>query len=177
MILQAWEKNAGEQKNHDKWDSKGAILPPFYCHSSPLTNSQMSYPAGPTEVQLRQPRQCLGTRTCHQKARSAQEIVLPWGFSWMRCDFSICKLGIYTHKIYTPGGKHGTWKLAPGRVDSYWKPSFSASMLNFGGGGNMDTPPKTKMEPQKMDCFFGCFSGFQWGILRFHAILFAYTYP
>ena len=28
--------------------------------------------------------------------------------------------------------KHGTWKSAPGKGDSYWIPSFSGSMLNFG---------------------------------------------
>ena len=30
--------------------------------------------------------------------------------------------------------KHGTWKSVPGKGDSYWKPSFSGSMLNFGRG-------------------------------------------
>ena len=33
---------------------------------------------------------------------------------------------------YTPEVKHGTWKLAPGKGDSYWKTSFSGSMLNLG---------------------------------------------
>ena len=137
MILQAWEKNAGEQKNHDKWDSKKAILPPFYCHSSPLTNSQKSYHiAGPTEVQLRQPRQCLGTRTCHQKARSAQEIVLPLGVG--RLD-EVRFFHLQTWNL----------KISP------WKSRFLLETIIFRfhvklwGGGNMDTPPKTKMEPKK----------------------------
>ena len=33
---------------------------------------------------------------------------------------------------YTPEVKHGTWKSAHGKGDSYWKPSFSGSMLNLG---------------------------------------------
>ena len=35
---------------------------------------------------------------------------------------------------YTPEASHGTWKSSPGQGDSYWKPSFSGSMLNFLGG-------------------------------------------
>ena len=35
--------------------------------------------------------------------------------------------------VYSPEVSHRTWKSAPGKGDSYWKPSFSGSMLNFGG--------------------------------------------
>ena len=35
--------------------------------------------------------------------------------------------------LYTPEIQHGTWKEVPGKGDSFWKPSFSGSMLNFGG--------------------------------------------
>ena len=34
---------------------------------------------------------------------------------------------------YTSQNKHGTWKWTRGKGDSYWKPSFPGSMLNFGG--------------------------------------------
>ena len=34
---------------------------------------------------------------------------------------------------YTPQNKHGTWKWTLGKGDSYWKPPFPGSMLNFGG--------------------------------------------
>ena len=37
--------------------------------------------------------------------------------------------------IYTPKNKHGTWKWTLGKGDSYWKPSFPGSMLNFRGVG------------------------------------------
>ena len=71
--------------------------------------------------------------------------------------------GVYTHKIYTPGGKHGTWKLAPGRVDSYWKPSFSGSMLNFYlGGVTWIHPPKLRWNP-KNGLFFWMFFRFPMG--------------
>ena len=40
---------------------------------------------------------------------------------------------------YTPEVKHGTWKLAPGKGDSYWKPSFSGSMVSLG----WESHPKT----------------------------------
>ena len=35
--------------------------------------------------------------------------------------------------VYTPEIYHGTSKEVPGKGDSFWKPSFSGSMLNFGG--------------------------------------------
>ena len=36
---------------------------------------------------------------------------------------------------YTSQNKSGTWKWPLGKGDSYWKPSFQGSMLNFGGVG------------------------------------------
>ena len=75
----------------------------------------------------------------------------------MRCDFFHLQSGVYTHKIYTPGVKRGTWKLAPGRVDSYWKPSFSGSMLNFGGGVTWIHPRKLRWNPKKWIVFFDVF--------------------
>ena len=39
----------------------------------------------------------------------------------------------HENKIHTPRKTNGTWKWTPGRGDSYWKPSFSGSMLVFGG--------------------------------------------
>ena len=44
---------------------------------------------------------------------------------------------------YTSGVKHGTWKLAPGKGDSYWKPSFSGSSRYFSYPWPFDSP---KME-------------------------------
>ena len=57
---------------------------------------------------------------------------------------------------YTPEVSHGTWKSAPRKGDSFWKPSFSGSMLNFwgvckknslvakGSGRNKATPTKNR---------------------------------
>ncbi len=39
----------------------------------------------------------------------------------------------WSHLIYTPQNKHGTWKWTLGKGDSYWKPPFPGSMLIFGG--------------------------------------------
>ena len=48
------------------------------------------------------------------------------------------------------GACNGTWKSAPGKGDSFWKPSFSGSMLNFGGVSTKRIiHSNTEFEPRK----------------------------
>ena len=57
--------------------------------------------------------------------------------SMVMCDHVSFKLSLSKNclikKNYTPEILHGTGKELPGKGDSFWKPSFSGSMLNFGG--------------------------------------------
>ena len=55
--------------------------------------------------------------------------------------------------IYTPQNKHGTWKWTLGKGDSYWKPSFPGSMLNFGGVHILHRLFKDKLYEQKFRMF------------------------
>ncbi len=50
-----------------------------------------------------------------------------------RFTYAILHSTLVDSTIYTPQNKHGTWKWALGKGDSYWKPSFPGSMLIFGG--------------------------------------------
>ena len=66
-------------------------------------------------------------------------------------------LEIFTRKPYsTPQNKHGTWKWTPEKGDSYWKPSFSGSMLVSGGVRVLN--PKRRCSTGRM-CVFPFWHG------------------
>ena len=57
-----------------------------------------------------------------------------WFLYWKEvCCFSHC-LVLVDWNGYSPENQHGTWKWTPGKGESFWKPSFSGSMLVFGVG-------------------------------------------
>ena len=62
-----------------------------------------------------------------------------WRASWACNQVQLHIRYIYRDRLthtkiyYTPQNKHGAWKWNLEQGDSYWKPSFAGSMLNFGG--------------------------------------------